>query len=112
MYLLCYGIQRSAREKGRPDINIFADSNYKTVRDSLDSEMKRLTSIGVGVVRKQAEKFSGADELLLWDKGLLDDSSPKLLLHSLVFLMGKKFSPKKRKRTPFIKVSASMTSSW
>ena len=67
LYCLCCGIQRYLREEGQADINTFTDPKFKLFRDSLDAEMKRLTSLGVGVKRKQAEAFSEDDQSLLWN---------------------------------------------
>ena len=55
LYCLCCGIQRYLREEGQADINTFTDPKFKLFRDSLDAEMKRLTSLGVGV--KQGNKL-------------------------------------------------------
>lgn len=63
LYCLYCGIQKYLREEGQAEINIFTNPKFKLFRDSLDAEMKRLTSLGVK--RKQAETFSDDDESLL-----------------------------------------------
>jgi hypothetical protein len=54
------------RENGKPAINIFEDASFKGFQDSLDSEMKRLTSLAVGSDVKQAQLFSEDEEEKLW----------------------------------------------
>lgn len=92
LYGICCGLQRYLRDNGRPEINLWTDYNFKGFQDSLDGEMKRLTSQGVGVIKKQAEAFSREEENLLWEKKLLGDSDAYTLLNTLVFLIGKFFS--------------------
>ena len=64
-YGICCGLQRYLRDNGRPEINLWTDYNFKGFQDSLDGEMKRLTSQGVGVIKSQAEAFSREEESLL-----------------------------------------------
>lgn len=92
MYNICCGLQRYLRDNGRPEISLWVDYSFKSFRDSLDGEMKRLTSLGVGAVKKQAEAFSREQEDLLWKKKLLGDHNGQTLLNTLVFLIGKFFS--------------------
>ena len=44
--------------------------------------MKRLQSKGIGSLTKQAEVLTETDEELLWEKGLLGDSTPQTQLRS------------------------------
>lgn len=60
----------------------------QAVAGCYDSEMKRLTRKGVGVVAKQDE------EEIIWEKVVLGDQDQKTLLHTLVFLFGKYFALK------------------
>ena len=48
LYSVCCGIQRYIKDH-RPQINIFKDAGFSGFAKTLDSEMKRLRSIGVGV---------------------------------------------------------------
>lgn len=80
------------RENGRPELNIFNDASFKLFQDSIDAEMKRLISVGVGVDVKQAEPFTIDEEGVLWNKGLLGGNNPRSLLDTMVFLLGKLFA--------------------
>ena len=53
------------RRNGRQDIDIFRASVYTNFRQSLDAEMKRLQSLGIGAKKKQAEVLTEAEEELL-----------------------------------------------
>ena len=92
LYQLACGIQRHLRENGKPVINIFEDGAFKGFQDSLDSEMKRLTGLGVGSDVKQAQPFTEEEEEKLWRLGVLGSDSARVLLDTLVFLIGKNFS--------------------
>ena len=59
--------------------------NFEEFRGSLDAEMKRLQSMGIGLQKHQAEALSEDDEALLWSKVLLGDSTPKTLLDTKIF---------------------------
>ena len=54
----------------RPEINIFKDPQFAGFQISLDTEMKRLLSMGLGVRKKQVEPIS-IQEDLFWEKGCL-----------------------------------------
>ena len=56
---------RHLRQSGQPEIDLFWDSGFSEFRLSLDAEMKRLQSEGIGSKRKQAEILTEADENLL-----------------------------------------------
>ena len=86
------GVMRHLRWNGRPDIDFFRDSQYSDFRQSLDAEMKRLQSLGIGSKKKQAEVLTEADEDLLWAKGLLGGKTPKMLLDTVVFYNGLYFA--------------------
>ena len=92
LYQLACGMQRYLNENRRPEIDFFGSAAFKLYRDSLDAQMKLLTSLGVGVSTKKAEPFSEDDEEMLWSKVLLGDTSPKCLLNMMVFLFEKYFS--------------------
>ena len=85
------GLMRHLRWSGRV-IDFFKDSNFIEFRASLDSEMKRLQSTGLGSVKRQAEVITEEDEETLWRKGLLGDHTPQVLLDSIVYYCGLHFA--------------------
>lgn len=82
------GIMRHLRCNGRPDVDFFRDIRFSEFRQSLDSEMKRLLSLGIKTKKKQAEVLTEEEEELLWTKGLLGGDTPQSLLDTVVFYNG------------------------
>ena len=80
LYGICTGLLRYIRET-RPEINIFKDPVFVGFQKTLDSEMKRLRTLGLGAKKK-------------WDMGLLGDSNPRSLLDTMLFLCGIHFAVK------------------
>ena len=91
LYVICAGLLRYIREK-RPEINIFKDHQYTGFRKTLDGEMKRLRSAGIGVKRKQAEPITIEEENKLWERGALGEHDPQTLLDTMLFLCGIHFA--------------------
>lgn len=86
------GIMRHMRYNcGRPELDFFKDPSFSDFRASLDAEMKRLQSAGIGSVKKQAEPVTIEEEELLWQKILLGDHSPQSLLNTM-FMNGLYFA--------------------
>ena len=85
---ICCGIKRYLRQNGQPSIDFFVNSEFAEFKASLDSEMKRLQSKGVGSQTKQAEILSEDEEELLWNGGFLGDRTPQSLLDTMVFCNG------------------------
>lgn len=83
---MCVGIQRHLRVNGLAALEIFKSPDNKLFQDAIDSEIKRLTRKGVGVVTKQAEPIAPHEEEVMRENGALGDKDPKTLLHTLVFL--------------------------
>ena len=52
----------------------------------LESDMKRLCSISVGVTRKQAKSLTVAEENSLWERSLLGDATPQTIIDALFFM--------------------------
>ena len=92
LHHLCCGIMRFLRWNGFPGIDIFKGSDFADFRATLDAEMKRLQSLGLGSKKKQAETLKELEEETLWKKGLLGDSTPQVLLDTMVFMNGLYFA--------------------
>ena len=71
---------RHLRWNGQPSIDFFTDSDFSEFKATLDAEMKRLQSEGIGSKKKQAEVLTQDDEELLWRKDLLGDATPQTLI--------------------------------
>ena len=91
MYGIVCSIMRYVREL-RPQINFFKDADFAGFQKTMDGEMKRLRSLGLGVKPKRAEPISVKEEGILWGKGLLGSHSPQVLLHTIVYLCGLNFA--------------------
>ena len=50
----------------KPELDIFKDQGFSEFRRTLDSEMKRLCSLGLGTTVKQAEPITNEEEDRLW----------------------------------------------
>ena len=90
-HIVC-GLMRHLRWNGYPDLDFFTDRDFSTFKSSLDAEMKRLQSQGIGSKKHQAEALSIKDEEVLWEKGLLGDDSPQRLLDTMVYCNGLYFA--------------------
>ena len=91
LYAICCGLLRAVREL-RPQINFLKDPEFSGFRKTLDGEMKRLRATGLGTKCKQAEPLTVAEENQLWEKGLLGNHSPQVLLDTMLFLCGIHFA--------------------
>lgn len=54
--------------------------------------MKRLQAKGLGSSHKQAEPLTIDEEELLWQKKLLGDHSPEVLINTIIFMNGLYFA--------------------
>lgn len=69
-------------------MDFFTQCEFASFRDSLDAEMKRLQSSGLGSTHKQAEPLSREEEELLWEKNILGGHSPESLLKTrMVYIL-------------------------
>ena len=88
IHRLCCGLLRHTRQAGHPEINIFKDTAFSKFTATLDSEMKRLRSLGFGSKKRQAEPLTTDEEEIPWQTGHLGDHSPQALLDTIIFMNG------------------------
>ena len=92
---LCHivrGIMRHLRESGDASIDFFKNNIFANLRHTLDGEMKRLKTKGLGTCKKQAECINIDDEEVLWSKNILRDHSPGALLNTIFYMNGMYFA--------------------
>ena len=73
------------RLNGKPEVDFFREPALAEFRTVLDAEMKRLKSVGKGSHVLKAEPLNPEVEELLWEKGVLGDHSPQVLLNTVFF---------------------------
>ena len=88
LHHICCGLMRYLRSSGKPELDIFKDSEFAEFRTVLDSQMKRLKAAGIGANKKKAEPITVEEEEILWQKGLLGDSNPQTLVDTMLFMNG------------------------
>ena len=91
--MLCVGLLRHLRENGI-HLNFLDEQNsvFYEFRQALSERMSELTKQGVGTTTKQAEPISEESENMLWNKGLLGDSSSNSILNTVFFYNSKLFA--------------------
>ncbi len=92
LHHICSGLMCHIRWNGKPHIDFFKDPEFANFRASLDAEMKRLQSLGIGSKKRQAEVLSEDEEELLRQKGLLGEATPRAVLDTVVFHNGLYFA--------------------
>ena len=92
LYQLCCVLQGHLRDNGHLEVSVFTNTLFKHFQDCLDAEMKFMTELGVGSEVKEGQALCEDEENRLWQLRLLGDSSSRVLLDILVFLIGKKFA--------------------
>ena len=88
LHHICCGILRHLRESRRVEIDFFEDVAFAEFRTTLDGEMKRLQSLGIGAKKRQAEPLTEEEEEQLWQTGQLGDHSPYALVDTTLFMHG------------------------
>lgn len=91
LYSIVCGLMRYLREL-HPKLNLFKDVAFAGFHRTLDGEMKRLRSLGIGVQKKRAEPISIDEEGKLWEQKLLGETDPHVLLDTMVFMCGLYFA--------------------
>jgi len=82
-YQICCGLLYVRELK--PKVNFFTYVEFRGFQQSLDTEMKQLQSERIGITQKRVEPISVKEEGELWEKGILGDSSPQVLLGLLLW---------------------------
>jgi len=84
-------LQKHLEMIGR-DVRFLTDTKFKPVRDTLDARMKWSASLGLGVNHRQTAVITTDMENELWDRELLGDHSPQVLLDTMVYIVGRHFA--------------------
>ena len=92
LYQVCCGLHRSLKDNHRSEVNIFDDAELAEFRGVLDGQLKALNRTGKYVEKKKASIITTEMEERLWESGLLGDHNPKVLLDTLVYLIGLNFA--------------------
>ena len=85
LYCIACSILRKVRNYAL-EINFFSQFEFSGFRQTLDSEMKRLTATGTGSVKQKAEPLSSSDEEQMWQRGLLGSDNPQTLIDTMIFM--------------------------
>ena len=92
LYQVCCGLHRSLKDNHRSEVNIFDDAELAEFCGVLDGQLKALNRTGKYVEKKKASIITTKMEERLWESGLLGDHNPKVLLDTLVYLIGLNFA--------------------
>ena len=88
LHHICCGIMKYVGQNGQPDIDFFKDPVFGEFKSSLDAEMKRLQSKGVGSKKRQAEPLTEDEEEKLWETQQLRAHSPQSLVITIFTCVG------------------------
>ena len=93
LYSLLTGILGFMTTKNPRYPNILDKSNpdFTEFHCTIDNLFRRLREEGVGAGSKQTASFTKDEENLLWEKGILNTSTPKGLFRAVFFYNGKNF---------------------
>ena len=81
LHHLCCGVMRHLRKTGWHELDIFKDPSFVEFRATLDSEMKKIQSLGIGSKKRQAEGLTVEEEEL-------GSHSPQALVDTMLFMNG------------------------
>lgn len=73
-------------------INLFKDDEFQDFRSLLDMACRRSSSLGIGVVKKQAEIITQDEEDEMWEKGILGSDNSQTLIDTILYLNGLHFA--------------------
>ena len=91
LYELVISLQMYLNSKGN-NVRFLDDCDYIEVRHCLDNRMKELSRAGNVAKRSKADVITLADENLMWAKNVLGSSTPKQLVHTLLYMFGVHFA--------------------
>ncbi|XP_062572787.1 uncharacterized protein LOC134234758 [Saccostrea cucullata] len=84
-------IQHFLRGSGRFD-NFLDDTDFAYMPPVLDAKMKELSRMGIGISRKQADIISAEQENEMWERGILETDTAKMLVDTLLYSIGLNFA--------------------
>ena len=87
LYQFCVAIQKYLFHKGLK-WKLIEGSEFENVRVTLDNLMKERAKEGIGNVVRHAEVLSSNHEKLMWEKGILGETTPTKLRETVLFLIG------------------------
>ena len=91
LYQVACGLQRFLRDMNM-DVNFFEGYKFSQFRSVLDGELKRLNGTGKYIHKKKAGIITAEMEEVMWEKGLLGDHTPQVLIDTMVYCMGLYFA--------------------
>ena len=91
LYELVINLQMHLEQLGKT-YKFLSEESFLQVKNTLDHTMKQRAAAGLGVNKKKAETISIEEEELLWQRGILGDTTPSRLLVTLIYLFGLHFA--------------------
>lgn len=88
---LVMGIQGWLKSQGKI-VDFLNSIQFERLRCVLDAEMKSVSQKGIGIDRTHSDIITREMENKLWDKKILGDHNPTVLVRTLLYLNGKNFA--------------------